>query len=76
MRRFCSLPLVGDGRGGGSRGYGNQAPHLPTPTPDPSPQGGGEKSGAVLNAIALAAMPREAVLPTAADGAAIMLYPI
>ncbi len=36
-------PLVGEGRGGGSSGYGNAAPYLATPTPDPSPQGGGEK---------------------------------
>jgi len=35
-------PLVGEGRGGGSRGYGPTVPYSPTPTPDPSPQGGGE----------------------------------
>ena len=40
-RRLPS-PLVGEGRGGGSRGDGTAAPHSsPTPTPDPSPQGGG-----------------------------------
>ena len=45
-------PLVGEGRGGGSSGYGNAVPHLTTPTPDPSPQGGGETrahSSAVQN---------------------------
>jgi len=48
-------PLVGEGRGGGSRGdvrasthahvhrSSTQARHLPTPTPIPSPQGGGEE---------------------------------
>jgi adenylate cyclase len=35
-------PLVGEGWGGGSRGYGPTVPYSPTPTPDPSPQGGGE----------------------------------
>src|SRR6516225_862544 len=30
-------PLVGEGRGGGSRGCGPIAPHSRTPTPDPSP---------------------------------------
>jgi aerobic carbon-monoxide dehydrogenase large subunit len=40
-------PLVGEGRGGGSRDFGNAVPPLPTPTPDSSPQGGGEKSGAL-----------------------------
>ena len=38
---------MGEGRGGGSGGYGPLAPPLPTPTqegrPSPSPQGGGEK---------------------------------
>jgi ATP-dependent helicase HrpB len=34
-------PLVGEGRGGGARGFGEEVPHLPTP--GPSPQGGGEK---------------------------------
>ncbi len=38
-------PLVGEGRGGRSGGYGTEVPHLATPTPDPSPQGGGEKIG-------------------------------
>src|ERR1700719_2040586 len=38
-------PLVGEGRGGGSRDCGPTVPHSPTPTPDPSPQGGGEKNG-------------------------------
>ncbi len=45
-------PLVGEGRGGGSSGYGNAVPHIATSTPDPSPQGGGEKrvlGGAVQN---------------------------
>jgi A/G-specific adenine glycosylase len=36
-------PLVGEGRGGGSGGFGEDVPHLATPTPDPSPQGGREK---------------------------------
>src|SRR5262249_20808665 len=36
-------PLVAEGWGGGSRGYGTEVPHGPTPTPDPSPQGGGGK---------------------------------
>ena len=36
-------PLVGEGRGGGSRGDGATVPHSTTPTPDPSPQGGGGK---------------------------------
>jgi hypothetical protein len=40
---FSPSPLVGEGRGGGSRGYGSEVPDLLTPTPDPSPQGGGEK---------------------------------
>ncbi len=38
-------PLVGEGRGGGSRGdsqASTRALHLSTPTPIPSPQGGGE----------------------------------
>jgi len=34
-------PLVGEGRGGGSRSCGAEVPH--SPTPDPSPQGGGEQ---------------------------------
>jgi len=37
-------PLVGEGRGGGSRGCGSKVPHRTTPTPDPSPQGGGEQN--------------------------------
>ena len=37
-------PLVGEGRGGGSRDYGPTVPHSPTPTPNPSPQGGEEQS--------------------------------
>jgi adenosylcobyric acid synthase len=37
-------PLVGEGRGGGSRGCGAAVPHSPTPTPAPSPQGGGEEN--------------------------------
>ncbi len=36
-------PLVGEGRGGGSRGECMAVLHPTTPTPDPSPQGGGEK---------------------------------
>jgi peptide/nickel transport system ATP-binding protein len=39
---------LGEGRDGGSGGYGRAMPHSPTPTPDPSPQGGGEKAGAPL----------------------------
>jgi hypothetical protein len=41
-------PLVGEGWGGGSRGYGTDVPHSTTPTPDPSPQGGGEEFAALL----------------------------
>jgi cobaltochelatase CobN len=37
-------PLVGEGRGGGSRGYGPTVHHSSTPTPDPSPQRGGEQN--------------------------------
>jgi excinuclease ABC subunit A len=47
-------PLVGEGRGGGSRGRATAATHdvppsssgrrLSTPTPNPSPQGGGEQT--------------------------------
>ncbi len=40
--RHVHPPLKGEGRGGGSGGYGNDVPHLATSTPDPSPQGGGE----------------------------------
>jgi methylmalonyl-CoA mutase len=36
-------PLVGEGWGGGSGGFGNAVPPLTTPTPDPSLQGGGEQ---------------------------------
>ncbi len=36
-------PLVGEGRGGGARGFGDAVPNLPTPAPGPSPQGGGEQ---------------------------------
>ncbi len=36
-------PLVGEGRGGGSRGLSQAAPSGTTPTPNPSPQGGGEQ---------------------------------
>jgi excinuclease ABC subunit C len=43
------LPLVGQGRGGGSGDLGTEVPHSPIPTqegrPLPSPQGGGEKKG-------------------------------
>src|SRR5216683_1808034 len=46
-------PLAGEGRGGGSGDVAKDVPHSPTPTPDPSPKGGGEKKGAVPNAIAL-----------------------
>ncbi len=42
-------PLVGEGRGGGSGGFGNDVPHLATPTPDPSPQGGGEKIASIAS---------------------------
>src|SRR5712671_1019269 len=38
-------PLVGEGRGGGSAGYGTNVPRGTTPTPATSPQGGGEKRG-------------------------------
>jgi DNA-binding HxlR family transcriptional regulator len=38
-------PLVGEGRGGGSGGFGTKVPCSSTPTLDPSPQGGGEKKG-------------------------------
>src|SRR5499427_6656617 len=36
-------PLVGEGRGGGSRSYGPEVSYSSTPTSDPSAQGGGEK---------------------------------
>jgi len=42
-RGVAPSPLVGEGRGGGTGGYGTDVPGGPTPTPDPSPQGGGEK---------------------------------
>jgi ATP-dependent helicase HrpB len=55
-------PLVGEGRGGGSRGdaiestsaqkSSTRARHLTTPTPNPSPQGGGESSIGGLLALA------------------------
>jgi len=42
LERCSPSPLVGEGRGGGSRGCGSAVDHspTPTPTPDPSPQGG------------------------------------
>jgi acyl-CoA synthetase (NDP forming) len=45
------LPLVGEGRGGGSRGFVATVPHPTTPTPDPSPQGGGEKTSRMLDEL-------------------------
>jgi len=43
-------PLVGEGRGGGSGGFGTKVPHCTTPTPNPSPQGGGEKRSGPVTA--------------------------
>jgi predicted O-linked N-acetylglucosamine transferase (SPINDLY family) len=45
-------PLVGEGRGGGARGYGPKVPRTPTPTP----QGGGEQK-----AVRLASKPKIAI---------------
>ncbi len=58
-------PLVGEGRGGGSGGYGNDVPHLPTPTSDPSPRGGGEKKR--LHSAPANLPPRQGGEPNAAD---------
>jgi DNA polymerase III alpha subunit len=59
-------PLVGEGRGGGSRACGNEVPHSSTPTPDPSPQGGREKKAGLTSPLqgevklfSLAAIPPE-----------------
>src|SRR5499427_1492773 len=40
-------PLVGEGRGGGSRSYGPEVSYSSTPTSDPSAQGGGEKKSRI-----------------------------
>ncbi len=61
-------PLVGEGRGGGSGGYGNVVPHLPTPTPDPSPQGGGEKGRGPVAWESFDASPVALPLHRRADG--------
>jgi glycyl-tRNA synthetase beta chain len=53
--RSSPSPLVGEGRGGGSRGDGTAVPHRPTPTPDPSPQAGGEQKGTLANKFILVA---------------------
>jgi len=42
-RRAAPSPLVGEGRGEGSRSGDTPVPHGPTPTPETSPQGGEEK---------------------------------
>jgi glycyl-tRNA synthetase beta chain len=58
-------PLVGEGRGGGSRDVGTHVPRGPTPTPAPSPQGGGET--ALANKFILVANTE------AADGGAAII---
>ncbi len=43
----CSLPLVGEGWGGGWRVWQQWCVNRTTPTPNPSPQGGGERTQCV-----------------------------
>jgi cobaltochelatase CobN len=61
-------PLVGEGRGGGSRGHGQRMPHLATPTPDPSPQGGGEKCCIAGDEFLLCVAAERAAVIAALDG--------
>jgi S-adenosylmethionine:tRNA ribosyltransferase-isomerase len=67
-----SSPLVGEGRGGGSKGFGTHVQHRTTPTP--APQGGGEKRGRIvavgttsLRLLESAARPDGTVAPFAGD---------